>query len=552
MRSCWRAQRSRTCAGVRPIRDAMRFTVPLEKTASRTQRAVRLELHVSGSTLVEQRPAVTEGTETHLVDNGRHGRAGRHLSELCDVEVGDPDGAGIAESVGLLHSRPRSRWSAAGPVDEVQVDVLDAKTSEATLCLLRGVGAGRLELGGDEHLLARYATAAKGFSDARFVAVGLRRVDVSIAELKRPQHGVEALSTVGHLPDVGVVGGWSGRAWCTTTRRLLLTTTHYLPPTTSNQHVRVQVSGTFRPSSGTSHVSPRPRRFARRPTFVTTASTTAPSAIRKGSGPDFASELEWSTPWTQVLEWKPPHAKWFVGGTLNASVNCVDRHVRDRATQQGGAHLGRRAGRSPDADVLRPVPPGQPVRQCAEVARREARRSRGDLSAADSRAGDRHAGVRTHRRGPLGRVWRLQLRVAARSHQRLAVHGAGHRRRRLAPRAGRAAEADGGRGAQGHAVDHARCDRAAPARIARAGARHGRARPLVSPADAGRARTRASRKRWTQRTCSTSSTRPAPPGSQRGSCTRPAAISSARTRRRSGCSISRKTTSTGARRTSVG
>src|SRR5215510_3319371 len=43
---------------------------------------------------------------------------------------------------------------------------------------------------------------------------------------------------------------------------------------------------------------------------------------------DFAAELEWSTPWTQVLEWKPPHAKWFLGGTLNASVNCVDRHVR--------------------------------------------------------------------------------------------------------------------------------------------------------------------------------------------------------------------------------
>ena len=43
---------------------------------------------------------------------------------------------------------------------------------------------------------------------------------------------------------------------------------------------------------------------------------------------DFASELEWSTPWTRVLEWNPPHAKWFVGGTINASVNCVDRHAR--------------------------------------------------------------------------------------------------------------------------------------------------------------------------------------------------------------------------------
>ncbi len=42
----------------------------------------------------------------------------------------------------------------------------------------------------------------------------------------------------------------------------------------------------------------------------------------------FAAELEWMTPWTQVLDWQPPHAKWFVGGTLNASVNCLDRHVR--------------------------------------------------------------------------------------------------------------------------------------------------------------------------------------------------------------------------------
>jgi len=29
-----------------------------------------------------------------------------------------------------------------------------------------------------------------------------------------------------------------------------------------------------------------------------------------------------------VLDWQPPHAKWFVGGRLNASVNCLDRHVR--------------------------------------------------------------------------------------------------------------------------------------------------------------------------------------------------------------------------------
>jgi acetyl-CoA synthetase len=42
----------------------------------------------------------------------------------------------------------------------------------------------------------------------------------------------------------------------------------------------------------------------------------------------WARELEWIRPWTQVLDWQPPYAKWFVGGQLNASVNCLDRHVR--------------------------------------------------------------------------------------------------------------------------------------------------------------------------------------------------------------------------------
>lgn len=42
----------------------------------------------------------------------------------------------------------------------------------------------------------------------------------------------------------------------------------------------------------------------------------------------FASELEWFEPWHKVLEWDPPYAQWFVGGKLNASVNCIDRHLR--------------------------------------------------------------------------------------------------------------------------------------------------------------------------------------------------------------------------------
>ena len=42
----------------------------------------------------------------------------------------------------------------------------------------------------------------------------------------------------------------------------------------------------------------------------------------------FADELEWFRRWDKVLDWQPPHARWFVGGQLNVAVNCLDRHVR--------------------------------------------------------------------------------------------------------------------------------------------------------------------------------------------------------------------------------
>ena len=39
-----------------------------------------------------------------------------------------------------------------------------------------------------------------------------------------------------------------------------------------------------------------------------------------------AERMDWSQKWERVLDWDdPPFAKWFVGGTLNASYNCVDR-----------------------------------------------------------------------------------------------------------------------------------------------------------------------------------------------------------------------------------
>ena len=40
-----------------------------------------------------------------------------------------------------------------------------------------------------------------------------------------------------------------------------------------------------------------------------------------------AEALNWFKKWNTVLEWKEPHAKWFVGGKINASYNCLDRHL---------------------------------------------------------------------------------------------------------------------------------------------------------------------------------------------------------------------------------
>src|ERR671936_437828 len=54
--------------------------------------------------------------------------------------------------------------------------------------------------------------------------------------------------------------------------------------------------------------------------------------------PDFAAQanwndpeqdkrIDWAKPWDRVLEWNAPWAKWFVGAEVNASYNCVDRHL---------------------------------------------------------------------------------------------------------------------------------------------------------------------------------------------------------------------------------
>ncbi len=75
------------------------------------------------------------------------------------------------------------------------------------------------------------------------------------------------------------------------------------------------------------------RTFEPSPSFVETAQVRDKNVYEEAAkNPTafwsrFASELEWDTPWRKVVEGSGPEARWFVGGKLNVSVNCVDRHV---------------------------------------------------------------------------------------------------------------------------------------------------------------------------------------------------------------------------------
>jgi len=76
------------------------------------------------------------------------------------------------------------------------------------------------------------------------------------------------------------------------------------------------------------------RRFPPSEDWRTHANVTDPKVYERAARDpesfwaEFARELEWIKPWDRVLEWKYPYARWFDGGKLNASVNCLDRHVR--------------------------------------------------------------------------------------------------------------------------------------------------------------------------------------------------------------------------------
>jgi acetyl-CoA synthetase len=73
------------------------------------------------------------------------------------------------------------------------------------------------------------------------------------------------------------------------------------------------------------------RRFPPPEAFAANAAATAALYVAGRDWKKFWSEqaeaLDWISPWTRILDWQPPHARWFVDGKLNASANCIDRHL---------------------------------------------------------------------------------------------------------------------------------------------------------------------------------------------------------------------------------
>jgi len=86
------------------------------------------------------------------------------------------------------------------------------------------------------------------------------------------------------------------------------------------------------PSDALSALLHEHRRFAPPESFVAAANA-GPGVYDEAAADRIAwwegqaRHLDWAEPWTEALQWDPPFAKWFVGGKLNVSVNCVDRHV---------------------------------------------------------------------------------------------------------------------------------------------------------------------------------------------------------------------------------
>jgi acetyl-CoA synthetase len=73
---------------------------------------------------------------------------------------------------------------------------------------------------------------------------------------------------------------------------------------------------------------PPPKEFAQDALIVDSSVYADAERDWQGFWAQQALALDWNKEWHTILDWDLPFAKWFVGGTLNVSENCLDRHVR--------------------------------------------------------------------------------------------------------------------------------------------------------------------------------------------------------------------------------
>ena len=195
---------------------------------------------------------------------------------------------------------------------------------------------------------------------------------------------------------------------------------------------------------------PAPSRVRRRrPRDRRRACATGPRPTPRPSGPTRpASLLHWDTDFTTTCEWELPFAKWFTGGRLNVSYNCLDRHVAD--------------GHGDQVAILWEGEPGDTRSISYGELLAEVGRTANALKELGVVRGDRVAiymgmvpelpiamlACAAHRRRALRGVRRLHRRLAARPHQRRRGARARHRRRRVATRRDRPAQGDRRRGAR--------------------------------------------------------------------------------------------------------
>ena len=196
------------------------------------------------------------------------------------------------------------------------------------------------------------------------------------------------------------------------------------------------------------------RTFPPPPEFAAEANISDPGVYeRADSDPEawwasWAEKLAWIEPFDEVLDWSdPPHAKWFVGGKLNVSANCLDRHVEEgRGDRVAFLWEGEDASPGVKSPTRSCSSETQKRRQWAQGPRHRQGRRRRHLHADGPRGRGRDARLRPDRRHPQRRLRRLLGRVRARADGVLRGQGADHRRRDDAPRQADADEGEARRG----------------------------------------------------------------------------------------------------------